>query len=73
MDAWGIDVVLGASQKGLGTPPGLSVLLASARAIKVITLAFQHDRHADPCLQTFETRSSRVTSYYASWKKSVRL
>ncbi|KAI0350681.1 PLP-dependent transferase [Trametes cingulata] len=35
MDAWGIDVVLTASQKGLGTPPGLSILLASQKAMKV--------------------------------------
>ncbi|KAH8832517.1 pyridoxal phosphate-dependent transferase [Flagelloscypha sp. PMI_526] len=33
-DQWGLDVVLTASQKGLGTPPGLSILLASPRAIK---------------------------------------
>ncbi|PCH44378.1 PLP-dependent transferase [Wolfiporia cocos MD-104 SS10] len=33
-DAWGIDVVLTASQKGLGTPPGLSILVAGQRAIK---------------------------------------
>ncbi|KAF9245281.1 pyridoxal phosphate-dependent transferase [Melanogaster broomeanus] len=33
MDAWGIDVVLTASQKGLGTPPGLSILVASQKAI----------------------------------------
>lgn len=35
MDVWGIDVVLTASQKGLGTPPGLSILAASQKAIKV--------------------------------------
>jgi alanine-glyoxylate transaminase/serine-glyoxylate transaminase/serine-pyruvate transaminase len=34
MDEWGIDVVITASQKGLATPPGLSVLLASERAIQ---------------------------------------
>lgn len=34
MDAWGIDVVLTASQKGLGAPPGLSILVASQRAVK---------------------------------------
>lgn len=52
MDAWGIDVVLTASQKGLGVPPGLSILVASPKAIKV-----------------FESRTTPVTSYYASWKK----
>ncbi|KAF7308688.1 Aminotran-5 domain-containing protein [Mycena chlorophos] len=35
MDAWGIDVVLTASQKGLGVPPGLSIVVASPAAIKV--------------------------------------
>ncbi|CDO75828.1 hypothetical protein BN946_scf184951.g26 [Trametes cinnabarina] len=35
MDAWGIDVVLTASQKGLGVPPGLSIVVASQKAIKV--------------------------------------
>ncbi|KAK7056205.1 hypothetical protein VNI00_002757 [Paramarasmius palmivorus] len=34
MDDWDIDVVLTASQKGLGVPPGLSILVASERAIK---------------------------------------
>lgn len=35
MDDWGLDVVLTASQKGLGTPPGLSIVLASQKAIRV--------------------------------------
>lgn len=34
-DEWDIDVVVSATQKGLGTPPGLSVVMASPRAIKV--------------------------------------
>ena len=29
VDAWGIDVVISATQKGLGAPPGLSVVMAS--------------------------------------------
>jgi alanine-glyoxylate transaminase/serine-glyoxylate transaminase/serine-pyruvate transaminase len=32
-DAWGIDVTLTASQKALGAPPGLAVLVASERAL----------------------------------------
>ncbi len=32
MDAWGVDVAVSASQKGLMTPPGLSFTAASARA-----------------------------------------
>lgn len=35
MDEWDIDVVMTASQKGLGTPPGLSILVASQRALSV--------------------------------------
>lgn len=33
MDAWGIDVVLTASQKGIGAPPGLSIVVASEKAL----------------------------------------
>jgi alanine-glyoxylate transaminase/serine-glyoxylate transaminase/serine-pyruvate transaminase len=32
MDAWGIDVAVAGSQKGLMTPPGLGVIAASSRA-----------------------------------------
>ncbi|TFY69674.1 hypothetical protein EVG20_g3058 [Dentipellis fragilis] len=35
MDEWGLDVIMTASQKGLGAPPGLSIVLVSERAIKV--------------------------------------
>ncbi|OZJ03481.1 hypothetical protein BZG36_04028 [Bifiguratus adelaidae] len=34
-DEWDIDVVISATQKALGAPPGLSVVVASQRAIKV--------------------------------------
>ncbi|KAG0171725.1 hypothetical protein DFQ30_000481 [Apophysomyces sp. BC1015] len=34
-DAWNLDVVITGSQKGLGVPPGLSILIASQHAIKV--------------------------------------
>jgi len=33
MDAWGVDVTVGASQKGLMTPPGLGLVWAGGRAI----------------------------------------
>ena len=33
-DAWGIDVVLTASQKAIGCPPGLSILMCSGKAIE---------------------------------------
>ena len=35
MDKWGIDVVITASQKGLGAPPGLSIVVVSEKALKV--------------------------------------
>ncbi|KIR25189.1 alanine-glyoxylate transaminase/serine-glyoxylate transaminase/serine-pyruvate transaminase [Cryptococcus deuterogattii 99/473] len=35
-DDWGLDVVLSATQKGLGVPPGLSVVLASKRAVETV-------------------------------------
>lgn len=35
MDDWNIDVVVSASQKGLGAPPGISVVVASQKALKV--------------------------------------
>jgi alanine-glyoxylate transaminase / serine-glyoxylate transaminase / serine-pyruvate transaminase len=35
MDAWGIDVAMCGSQKGLMTPPGLGFCAANARALKV--------------------------------------
>ena len=33
-DDWGLDLVISATQKGIGAPPGLSVVLASKRAIE---------------------------------------
>lgn len=40
MDEWDIDVILTAGQKGLGTPPGLSILVASKRAVEVRLFLF---------------------------------
>lgn len=37
MDAWGIDCLISASQKGFGVPPGLAFLSLSARAEKNLT------------------------------------
>lgn len=37
MDAWGIDVVVAASQKALGASPGLSIVCVSQKALKVST------------------------------------
>ena len=54
-DEWDLDVVLTASQKGLGAPPGLSILLASPRAIGV--------------WEKRKSNGVREGSYYASWSK----
>jgi alanine-glyoxylate transaminase/serine-glyoxylate transaminase/serine-pyruvate transaminase len=54
-DDWGLDVVLTASQKGLGAPPGLSILLASKRAIGV--------------WEERKKKGKKEGSYYASWGK----
>jgi alanine-glyoxylate transaminase/serine-glyoxylate transaminase/serine-pyruvate transaminase len=50
-DDWAIDVVLTASQKAIGCPPGLSITMVSARG-----------------METFKSRRSPPTSYYASFK-----
>jgi alanine-glyoxylate transaminase / serine-glyoxylate transaminase / serine-pyruvate transaminase len=67
---WGIDVILTASQKALGVPPGLSLLLVSSRAMKVF-----HDRKSPetsyfgswkkwlPIMQAYE---SRKPMYFAT-------
>lgn len=34
-DEWQLDIVISGSQKGLGVPPGLSVVVASPQAIEV--------------------------------------
>jgi len=58
-DEWGLDVVLTATQKGLGTPPGLSVLVASKRAVGA--------------WESRKAKGVREGSYYASWGKWVFL
>lgn len=69
MDAWGIDVVLTASQKGLGAPPGLSIVVVSRKALKVRQSPISFFASNSHPVQVFEDRSTAVTSYYASWKK----
>ncbi len=38
MDAWGVDLVVGASQKGLMCPPGLGLVWAGPRALEAMDL-----------------------------------
>jgi alanine-glyoxylate transaminase/serine-glyoxylate transaminase/serine-pyruvate transaminase len=34
-DNWGLDVMITGSQKGLGVPPGLSIVVVSQKALEV--------------------------------------
>ena len=47
MDAWGVDVALTGSQKGLMTPPGLSFVLAGDRAIEAHKTADLRTNYTD--------------------------
>ena len=60
---WGLDIVLTASQKALGVPPGLSLLLASSRAMKTFherkgseTSYFASWKRWLPIMQAYEAR-----------------
>ena len=70
MDEWGVDLALTASQKAIGVPPGLALLIISPRALEVY-----HQRtmpvanyYADwsnwlPIMQAYEARK---TSYFGT-------
>ena len=47
MDAWGVDVTLAASQKGLMTPPGLGFVWAGPRALAAHQTADMRTRYWD--------------------------
>lgn len=47
MDAWGVDVTVGASQKGLMVPPGLGFVWASERALEAHATADLRDGYFD--------------------------
>jgi alanine-glyoxylate transaminase / serine-glyoxylate transaminase / serine-pyruvate transaminase len=47
MDAWGVDVTIGASQKGLMTPPGLGLVWAGERAWAAHRTADMRTRYWD--------------------------
>lgn len=70
-DEWQLDIVLGASQKALGAPAGLSILMASPRAID----AFQRRRTPPrayysswqywlPVMRSYESRQQ--SAYFAT-------
>ncbi|RKO98865.1 hypothetical protein CXG81DRAFT_28342 [Caulochytrium protostelioides] len=69
-EAWGVDVALTASQKALGVPPGLAVLMVSQRALKRAldrtakpTAYFVSFKKWHPIMQKYEARQP---SYFAT-------
>ncbi|MCJ1443746.1 MAG: hypothetical protein MMC23_004246 [Stictis urceolatum] len=69
-DEWGLDVVLTASQKGIGCPAGLSILMCSGRAIEAFkarktppTSYFASFKNWLPIMQNYEAKKP---SYFAT-------
>ncbi|TPX58682.1 2-aminoethylphosphonate---pyruvate transaminase [Powellomyces hirtus] len=69
-EEWGIDVVMTASQKALGTPPGLAIMVVSQRAMEVAA-----NRKAEPrtyfgsfkkWLPIMKAYEARKPSYFAT-------
>jgi alanine-glyoxylate transaminase/serine-glyoxylate transaminase/serine-pyruvate transaminase len=70
MDAWGVDLALTASQKAIGVPPGLALLMVGPRALEVFQKRTTPvlNYYADwtnwmPVMQAYEARK---TSYFAT-------
>ncbi|KAF9963008.1 Dynamin-like GTPase that mediates homotypic ER fusion [Modicella reniformis] len=70
MDAWGIDVVVTASQKALGAPPGLCVMGVSERAIEVFkarkTPVANYYANWNRWLPIMKAYEERRASYFAT-------
>ncbi|KAJ3114421.1 hypothetical protein HK100_001663 [Physocladia obscura] len=69
-EEWGIDVVMTGSQKALGVPPGLAVMVVSKRALEVAlnrksppTTYFASFKKWLPIMQKYEARQA---SYFAT-------
>ena len=70
MDAWGVDLTLTASQKAVGVPPGLALLMIGPRALEAFSKRSTpvHNYYADwtnwlPIMQAYEARK---TSYFGT-------
>ena len=70
MSAWGVDVVLTASQKAVGVPPGLALFVVSPRTLQVfknrktpVGNYYTDWTHWLPIMQAYEARKS---SYFAT-------
>ncbi|KAI7870962.1 pyridoxal phosphate-dependent transferase [Spinellus fusiger] len=69
-DAWQLDIVITGSQKGLGAPPGLSIVFASQHALNVfktrttpVVAYYMHWKKWIPIMQSYEARKP---SYFAT-------
>ena len=69
-DDWGIDVVLTASQKAIGCPPGLSITMVSGRAMETFKRRktppgsyYASFKNWTPIMQTYEAKKP---SYFAT-------
>lgn len=69
-DEWGVDIVMTASQKGIGCPAGLSILMASGRAIETFKARktppgsyFGSWKNWLPIMQNYEAKKP---SYFAT-------
>ncbi|KAJ2516335.1 hypothetical protein H4217_004649 [Coemansia sp. RSA 1939] len=69
-DAWGVDVLVTASQKALGCPPGVSVVVASQKALGVLAARqtpvpayYASWKRWLPIMQSYE---SRAVKYFAT-------
>ncbi|KAG1438489.1 hypothetical protein G6F56_012627 [Rhizopus delemar] len=69
-DDWNLDIVISGSQKGLGVPPGLSVVIASLHALEIfktrktpIVAYYSNWNKWLPIMQAYE---SRKPAYFAT-------
>ncbi|CEP13141.1 hypothetical protein [Parasitella parasitica] len=69
-DDWKLDIVISGSQKGLGVPPGLSVVVASQQALKVFKTRsspiVSYYSNWNKWLPIMEAYESRKPAYFAT-------
>ncbi|CAO3657185.1 unnamed protein product [Mucor hiemalis] len=69
-DDWGLDIVITGSQKGLGVPSGLSIVIASQQAIQVFktrtTPIVSYYSNWNKWLPVMEAYESRKPAYFAT-------
>lgn len=69
-DAWNLDIVITGSQKGLGVPPGLSIVVASQKALQVVqerkTPVPSYYSNWNKWLPVMQAYEARKPSYFAT-------